>query len=189
MGMPAITGEWTAEMVRALPDDGNRYEVVDGTLLVTPAPRPPHQAVAAELFDLLRQYLKAQQIGQALFSPADIELDARTLVQPDLFVYPKELGKPRDWSEVTRLLLAIEILSPSTARYDRQVKRRRYQRQGVPEYWIVDLDAQLFERWRPGDDRPEILRTQIEWHPAGASAPFTLDLPAYFARVVGATSR
>ena len=83
------------------------------------------------------------------------------------------------------LILVIEVISPNSALGDRGPKRELYQRH-VPEYWIVDLDAQLFERWLPGDDRSEIAREQIEWHPAGASTPFTLDLPAYFARVVGA---
>jgi Uma2 family endonuclease len=80
------------------------------------------------------------------------------------------------------LLLAVEVLSPSSGRYDRVTKRPHYQRH-VPEYWIVDLDARLFERWRAGDERPEILTETLEWTPAGASEPFTLDLIRFFALV------
>ena len=83
------------------------------------------------------------------------------------------------------LLLAIEVISPGSARGDRGPKRALYQRH-VPEYWIVDLDAALFERWRPGDERPEILREHIDWWPAGAAAPFQLDLSSFFARVTHA---
>ena len=78
------------------------------------------------------------------------------------------------------------ILSPSTARADRHVKRRLYQRERVPEYWIVDVDARLIERWRPEDERPEILAEQLEWRPDPAHPPLTIDLPAYFRDVTGA---
>ena len=84
-------------------------------------------------------------------------------------------------SKVARDTLAVEILSPSTARLDRQVKRRLYQRQGVPEYWIVDIDARLVERWRPADDRPEILTERLTWQPDPARPALGVDLGAYFA--------
>ena len=74
---------------------------------------------------------------------------------------------------------AVEVISPGSARGDRGPKRELYQRH-VPEYWIVDLDAALIERWRPGDERPEILRESLEWKPAGASSAFVLELPAFF---------
>ncbi|HEU4588383.1 MAG TPA: Uma2 family endonuclease [Gemmatimonadales bacterium] len=185
MAMPRPIADWTAAQVRALPDDGNRYEVVDGELLVTPAPVLLHQRAVRELYDRLRQIVTAHRIGSVLFSPADIELDERTLVQPDLFVAPLVEGRePRSWPEIHTLLLAIEVLSPSTARADRNVKRRRYQRHGVAEYWIVDLDARLIERWRPADERPEILAEQLEWRPSGDAPPLTLDLVELFADVL-----
>ena len=77
----------------------------------------------------------------------------------------REPGAPALTPTTTRLLLAVEILSPSTARADRQRKRAIYQSEGVPEYWIVDVDARLAERWRPGDERPKILATTLEWQP------------------------
>src|SRR5687767_4902988 len=86
MGMPAQNIEWTAEMVRALPDDGNRYEAVDGELLVSPAPTPRHQAVLARLFLILSPYVTQHRLGWVWWSPADIELSPHTVVQPDLFV-------------------------------------------------------------------------------------------------------
>lgn len=166
--MPQPLADWTAARVLELPDDGNRYEVVDGELLVTPAPSLAHQAAIQALYERIKPYVHAHRIGRVLLSPADIELDPRTLVQPDLVVAPPVAGRlPRSWAEIGTLLLAVEVRSPATARADRQVKRRRYQRHGVPEYWVVDLDARLVERWRPSDDRPEILTDRLEWRPAG----------------------
>jgi Uma2 family endonuclease len=186
MGMPEQATRWTAAMVRALPDDGNRYEVVDGELLVTPAPTWTHQRVVRELVMLLGPYMAAQGTGEILPSPADIELDPHGLVQPDLFVQGLVGGHlPQAWNVGAPLLLAIEVLSPSTARADRTVKRRRFQRARIPEYWIVDPDARVIERWRPDDERPEILSDRITWQPEGATGPLTIELPPLFARVHG----
>lgn len=186
MGMPQATQEWTAEMVRALPDDGKRYEVIDGELFVTPAPRLLHQRAVLEIATPLRSYVRLHDLGELLCSPADIEFDPKTLVQPDVFVAPLTQGRrPRTWKEVRGLLLAVEVLSPSTARADRVVKRRRYQRAGVPEYWVVDLDARLVERWRPGDERPELISETLTWQPLPSAEALAIDLPAFFAEVVG----
>jgi len=182
MGMPQAVDLWTAERVRALPDDGKRYECVDGELLVSPAPGLPHQRFVGALYVRLREYLERLPVGEVVFSPADIELDPHTLVQPDVFVVPiGASGPPRSWRDVERLLLAVEVLSPSTARYDRVVKRGKFQRAGVPEYWAVDLDACVVERWRPGDERPEIVSESLSWHPVTAAEPLVLDLPTLFA--------
>ena len=118
-------------------------------------------------------------------SPADIEFDPHTLMQPDVFVVPSVEGRrPRTWSDISQLLLAVEVLSPSTARADRTVKRRRYQRAGVPEYWIVDLDARLIERWRSGDERPELVTDELRWEVREGVAPLAIDLAAYFGVVL-----
>ena len=185
MGMPQSARIWTAEMVWALPEDGKRYEVIDGELLVTPAPTGDHQHVVGQLFRVLADYTDQNGIGVAMISPADIRLDDRSLVQPDVFVLGLVEGKrPRDWNVGAPLLLAVEVLSPSTARNDRIKKRARFQRHGVPEYWIVDADSRTIERWRPGDDRPEVLSEVIEWAPPGAAEPLRIDLVAWFARVI-----
>lgn len=185
MAMPTTLpapGEWTADEVwELLPDDGKRYEVIDGVLLVTPAPRLPHQFVLSALFAELQPFVSKHRVGTLMWSPADIRYGPKTMVQPDLFVAPLVNGRrPAEWSEITRLILAVEALSPSTARRDRGIKRELYQRQQTDDYWIVDLKGRLFERWRAGDDRPEILDTTLEWQPAGAPEPLTLDLTSLF---------
>ncbi len=177
---------WTAEDVRALPEDGSRYECIDGVLLVTPAPRHAHQDALGQLYLVLAPFAERSRIGKCLMAPADIELIPGTLVQPDLFVALGWKEPPYEWHNVTELLLAIEVLSPSTARRDRTFKREFYQRAGVHEYWIVDLDARLIERWTPGNEHPEILHETLRWAPAGAAEVLEIDLPGLFYKVLGA---
>lgn len=186
MVMAPTTVPWSAERVRALPDDGNRYEVVDGELLVTPAPSRLHQRASRQLFLRLHAYLEAARAGEVMYAPADVEFGHDSMVEPDLFVVPLVDGRaPRSWQDVGHLLLAVEILSPSSARADRVVKRRLYQREGVPEYWIVDTDARLVERWRPGEQRPELLAERLDWRPDPAHAALGIELGPYFAEVHG----
>lgn len=184
MGMPETLERWTAAQVRELPDDGKRYEVVDGELLMTPSPSFDHQRAVGELFVMLRTYCQMVGSAEAVMSPADIEFDPGTLVQPDVFVVPIAGARPKRWSDIQHLLLAVEVLSPSSARADRTVKRRRYQHAGVPEYWIVDLDARLVERWRPGDERPEILTERLIWQPEDSPTPFAMELTPFFTTVL-----
>jgi Uma2 family endonuclease len=185
MGMPDTTARWTSAQVRALPDDGNRYELIDGELIVTPAPARPHQAALRALFSRIDPYLQTTGAATIYWSPADLSYGKDEIIQPDLFVFPAGAGTPASWPDVSALLLAVEVLSPSTARYDRQLKRRRYQRAGVPEYWIVDTDARLIERWRPEDARPEILGERIVWQPDAGSAGLEIDLKELFAAIWG----
>lgn len=90
----------------------------------------------------------------------------------------------RAWSEIKRVLVAVEVLSPGTARHDRLIKRRFFARVGVPEYWIVDADTRLIERAWP-DGRSEVLGDELAWHPEGAGEPLVLDLRAFFAEALG----
>jgi Uma2 family endonuclease len=171
-------------MVLALPDDGNRYELFDGALLVTPAPRARHQDAALALVLRLHPYIRSNGIGHLGFAPADLALEGGQLAQPDVFVVPMPGGRaPRVWNEYGIPLLVVEILSPSSARHDRITKRRRYQRTGVSEYWVVDLDARAVERWRPGDARPEVLDEVLIWQPNPAVPPLSILLPELFDEV------
>ena len=186
MGMPQAAHFWTPAEARALPDDGRRYEVVAGELLVTPAPSFAHQEAVRFLIRTLSDYVERTRVGCVAMSPADIGLEPGAMVQPDLFVAPLVKGRrPRDWDEIEGLLLAVEVISPSTGRADRTVKRRLYQRARVPEYWIIDIDARLVERWRPRDERPEILTEAMRWEPAPGVGSWEVDVPAFFRRVLG----
>lgn len=185
MPAPAARTDWTVEEMHALPDDGNRYEVVDGELLVTPAPSFTHQDAIAELYLLLKPYADAASL-HVLFAPAAVTFSPRREVQPDLLVLPLvDRRRARTFAEAGRLVLAVETLSPSTARADRYTKRRLYQSENVPEYWIVDVASRLFERWRPNDDEPEVLHETLAWQPCDDLVPLVIDLAAYFRRVHG----
>ena len=191
MAMPAIDRRWTAREVRALIDQSPlaapRHELVDGVLLVTPSPNRDHQVATKFLQIALQAYLESSPVGEILASPFDVEVEVESILQPDLFVLPNDefrrLADPAAMP-ARSLLLAIEVVSPSSARFDRGAKRRLYQ-QHVPEYWLVDLDAALIERWRPGEDRPEVAVNVLEWEPPGATNPFQLDIRKFFDRVGG----
>jgi Uma2 family endonuclease len=187
MYMPALSREWTVEDLQDFPDDGNRYEVIDGELFVTPPPSWTHQDAVFRLQAIFAEYLTREAVGYAVGAPADVVFSPRRGVQPDLFVAPLADGRrPRHFSDVGRLLLAVEVLSPSTARADRVKKRALYRAEGVDEYWIVDLDARTIDRSMPFDARMEVLAETIEWLPQGASGPLAIDLPSYFQGVLDA---
>ena len=171
---------WTADMVRALPDDGNRYEVVWGELLVTPAPRPWHQIVLGRLQFALQKHLEHNRSAYLLASPADISWSPDVLVQPDLFVVPLDELRTLQWDRIKGLMLAIEALSPSTARHDRFTKRRLYQQVGIPQYWVVDPEARAVEVWTPDATLPSLERERVTWTAPGDAPPFTLDLAELF---------
>ena len=187
MAMPIASARvWTADDVRALPDDPrHRYECVDGVLLVSPAPRRSHQVMVSELHFALASYLREHRVGCAVTAPGDVELDTRSLVQPDVYVLPLIDGRrPRDSDPELTPLLVIEVLSPSTARHDRLVKRPRYQRAGV-ECWLVDMDSRMVERWTPESSRPEIVVDTIAWQVPDALTEFGLDVGVLFDEVLG----
>ena len=187
MVMPAITKrtDWTVEEVHAIPDDGNRVEVLDGELLVTPAPSWVHQDVVLEFVKWLVPYVDAVGM-RLLFAPAGVAWGPRTELQPDIFVFPQLLGRrAQRFEDVGLLTLAIEVVSPSSARADRFSKRREYQRRGVAEYWIADPEARLVERWRPQDDKPEVLFERLVWQPREDQPALVIDLAELFHRVYG----
>ena len=179
MGMVAPL-YYTADMVRALPSDGNKYEVVHGELLVTPAARFWHHEVAQRLTRALQDWCARTGIGHAVGLPGDISWGPDTLVQPDVFVVPLDEARTLDWARMQHLLLAVEILSPSSARADRFTKRRLYQEVGVPLYWVIDADALVAEVWTPDTTFPTFERERLVWHPAGAGEPFMLELEELF---------
>jgi Uma2 family endonuclease len=182
MGMPALQAPefWTADMVRALPDDGCRHETVHGELFVTPAPRMWHQIVNDRLTNALRNYLLREPVGMVLNLDADISWGPDVLVQPDIYVAPFAEMETLDWARVQTLLLVVEILSPSSVRVDRFAKRRLYQEVNVPLYWIVDTENRHVECWTPDAVTPAVERERLAWHPSGASAPCSIELASLF---------
>ena len=188
MSMPLSDRHWTVDDLATLPDDGNRYEIIDGELLVTPAPSWRHQRIVRALFKRLLAYLEQHPIGEVLTSPADVAFARDFSVQPDLFVVPLDRERhrpPETFAEAGRLLLAVEVMSPGSMRTDRYRKRPRYQKERVEEIWIVDGEARLVERWPPDDTVPEVLREELGWHPDPTHQPLVVDLVAVFREADG----
>ena len=183
MAMPALVTDWTIEKLDALPDDGQRYEIIDGVLHVTPSPNVGHQDVALELSHRLKVYFASGNVGKVMISPSDVWRGerSRNRVQPDVYVVKRVDGRrvPSPY-HLRDLLLAVEVVSPSNPMLDYQIKRDLYLREGVGEYWVLHPEARNVSRWTGSADPGEVLSTVLHWHPAGLAEPFVLDLPAFF---------
>jgi len=189
MSMPVVRRpRWTRADVDRLIDEREgltpRYELVDGELLVTPAPTRRHQRIILQLALLLQSYLTRQRLGEVCLGPAELKLVSGERYEPDLFVVPAVDGRlPPAEAVLVEPILICEALSPGSSRHDRFTKRRVFQEHHVPEYWIVDADAEAFEIWRPVDERPTLVDDRVTWMPIGATAAFELDVAAFFAAV------
>src|SRR5262245_9125199 len=188
MAMRLLQTDWTVETLDALPDDGKRYELIDGELFVTPAPSDVHQLVVGALQARLRTYLRPFSVARAIASPSDVRRADRrkNRVQPDLYaVQLTDAARPAYPFEQSDLLLAVEVESPTTRAYDHQTKRKLYLANGVPEYWIVSSETRTFARWRTPGDVAELLTNRIEWQPAGMPMAFVLEIPEVFEDALG----
>lgn len=131
----------------AIPDDGRRYELIDGVLVVTPAPSFHHQGVVGELYLLLRASCPPGLV--VLFAPFDVALADDTVVEPDLLVAPRAAFTDKELP--TAPLLAVEVLSRSTRRFDLGLKKDRYAEAGILHYWVVDPLAPSMTAWELRD--------------------------------------
>lgn len=186
--MPAVRIDWTVEMLDDLPDDGSRYDLIDGELFATPAPSDVHQLVIGELQSRLRAYLRPFGIARAIRSPADVRRDdhTRNRVQPDIFVVRLNDGRRPPYPfDLTDLLLAVEVESPSNSAYDYQIKRRLYLTSGIPEYWLVSPESRTIARWRGPRDDADLLTTRLEWHLAGMPDALLISIPEFFDEALG----
>jgi Uma2 family endonuclease len=134
--------------LQRMPDDGNRYELYDGELHVVPSPVPIHQRIVARLFEVFLEFAKHAG-GEVFCAPFDVVLSDFDVVQPDLIYFGAVASKRIKPREHVRFRpdLAVEVLSPSTARIDRGRKRELLREYGLPEYWVVDPDSRTLETW------------------------------------------
>jgi Uma2 family endonuclease len=132
---------WTYDDLLELPDDGTRYEIIDGELIELPSPSPAHQFVQFELGGLLRDQVDRPGLGRVATAPFDFRLPGGGVVQPDILVYlrPKQRGRRTPIRQVIPDLV-IEILSPSTQERDLGRKAEIYASLGIREYWPVDIE-------------------------------------------------
>ena len=139
----------TIEDLEAMPDDGNRYELIDGVLVVSASPMPRHQRMAFKLGMVLEAAVPDDLWLMAL--PVDVELDRRTMVAPDLVVAPRSSFNEKRLPAAP--LLAVEILSPSTRLTDLNVKFARFERAGIPSYWVLDPAEARLVAWELVDGK------------------------------------
>jgi len=156
--------------LEAMPDDGRRYELVGGAIVMTPAPGSTHQLVSARLLRLLEDALPE---GHAVFhAPIDLDLPGEQRVQPDLVVLP--------WSSVGEkrlslpVLLVVEIVSAGSRTHDTVTKRSVYAAAGIPAYWLVDPEAETIQALRLHDDGT--YHTDSEGPTVSVNWPLSVDI-------------
>jgi Uma2 family endonuclease len=150
--------KFKAADIWATPDDGKRYEVIDGDLYVTPSPAWGHQLVVTNLLVVLANHIKRHGLGKIVPAPTGVVLDEETAVEPDIVFISREREQiisargvegPPD--------LVVEVLSPSTQSTDRTVKMHRYAAAGIPHYWLASTSAPAIEVYRLGEDGYELV--------------------------------
>ena len=142
-------------------DDGNRYELLTGVLLVTSAPNAEHQIIAAML--MARLLVAVEPMGVArVVGPGAIACPPRTQLEPDVLVYPRRFPRGTPWSQITEHWLAVEIYSSSSRIYDREFKRAAYVNLGVRKIWLVDADAHTVEVCR-AIGTSHVVRDRVTW--------------------------
>ncbi len=179
MPLPSIT--W--QDVQQMPDDGNRYEAIEGDIYMTPAPSILHHRLTRALYEALKPLLHKPECGELFWAPVGVEFPATGEgVQPDLmFVSDERRGIIGEAGIVGPPDLVVEILSPSTASRDRSIKLRLYERQGVREYWIVDPAEGAVDVWRFGEERAHERFTETLPVRLGTEWVGAIDLEAVFA--------
>jgi Uma2 family endonuclease len=141
-----------ADDIWETPDDGNRYEVIDGELYMTPAPLWRHQRALSRLHLRVGDWVYRHGLGEVVPAPVGVVLDETTAVQPDLVYLSRErLGLISQRGIEGAPDLVVEVLSPGTAARDRGIKMRRYAAAGIPHYWLIDLDTPALEPYRLGE--------------------------------------
>ena len=181
MGMALTVPRYTVADLDLLPDDGNRYEVLAGALLVTPSPGSAHQGVAARLSALFASHVLARRL--ALFSPGVVMAPPMTQLEPDLLIVPPWFALGTPWADISEHWLAVEILSRSSRVYDREFKRDAYLALGVREVWLVDVRAYSVEVCvRPGAGR--LVRDAVTWSMPDGDASVYVELADLFDGIV-----
>lgn len=179
MGMAVSIPRYTVDDLDRFPDDGNRYELLDGMLLVTPLAETAHQVIAGRIHVALATALRS--IADVyVVSPGAIVAPPWTQLQPDVLVFRSRSGLAAKWASITEHWLAVEVLSPSSRVYDRQFKRDAYHVLGVREVWLVDLVDQTVAVSR-GSGEGTVVRDAIRVDAAAGGPAIEIPLADIFA--------
>jgi Uma2 family endonuclease len=172
MAMAITVPLYTVEDLERFPDDGNRYELLDGVLLVTPQAAAVHQVVANRIQFELSASLQKPGLAHVV-GPGAVVRMPRTQLQPDILVYPARFSPKTDWRKITEHWLAVEILSRSSRVYDRDFKRDAYFALGLRQVWLVDWRERLVEVCTTRARR-RVVRDTIRWRVAGTEVVIDL---------------
>lgn len=170
---------YTVADLEQFPDDGCRYELVNGILLVTPSPAQVHQGILMRLTAAALGYLGDDGPGRAS-SPGVVQIAPSLHLEPDLLVFPSRFGIAANWTEITSWWLAVEVSGQGSRHYDRDYKRDAYLAAGVREVWIADLKEKALLVSRQGGPRDVRVAGRLSWHPPEMAEPLVIDLPHLF---------
>jgi Uma2 family endonuclease len=178
---------WTYAEFARLPTSGStRYEIIDGELVVTPAPGLKHQRIVTRLVSLLHAFARKHALGEVFVSPFDVLFAEGDYLEPDiLFVRKARAELVTDRGVEGAPDLVVEVLSASTAARDHGIKLERYRHYGVPEYWIVDPEEETVEVWKLGEGARETVlfagASVLRWAPAASGPSLDIVLSELFA--------
>jgi Uma2 family endonuclease len=166
MAMAISVPLYTVDDLENFPDDGNRYELLDGVLLVTPQAAASHQIVASRIQTELAISLQKPGLAHVV-GPGAVVRMPNTQLQPDILVYPARFSPSTDWRKITEHWLAVEIFSRSSRIYDREFKRDAYFALGLQQVWLVDWRDRSVEVCT-AKGKSTVVRDTIRWRIAGA---------------------
>ncbi len=181
--LPMQTRPMTVADYDRLPDEGPRYELIDGELIEMPAPNRFHQQLSIRLALRLFQFVEEHDLGEVFEAPFDVQLLESAVVQPDILF----VSNARGWIVTDKRVvgapdLVVEISSSSTADHDLDDKRELYRQTGVPEYWFIDTDARTMTVWVLNDDHYDELSVDEDGRSRSAVlSGFTVDMERVFA--------
>jgi Uma2 family endonuclease len=179
MGMPVTAPRYTVDDLERFPDDGNRYELLDGQLLVTPSPSLFHQVAATRIAFALADVIMRAGVGHVV-GPGVVTTPPLTQLQPDVLAFPSRFSPDAKWVEIDENWLAVEIISRSSRVYDREFKRDAYLTLGVREVWLVDPRAKSIEVCR--ERGTGVLESGVfTWQVPGLDLRVTIDVPSILA--------
>ena len=172
MAMAISVPLYTVDDLENFPDDGNRYELLDGVLLVTPQAAASHQIVASRIQTEFAISLQKPGLAHVV-GPGAVVRMPNTQLQPDILVYPARFSPSTDWRKITEHWLAVEIFSRSSRIYDREFKRDAYFALGLQQVWLVDW-RDLSVEVCTAKGKSSVVRDTIRWRIAGADVDINL---------------
>jgi Uma2 family endonuclease len=181
MAMAITVPHYTVDDLANFPDDGNRYELLDGVLLVTPGASLGHQVIASRIQARLSNTVQTPGLAYVV-GPGVVVRLPNTQLQPDILVFPATYKADTDWRKITENWLAVEVLSRSSRIYDREFKKDAYFALGVKQVWLVDRWTKSVEVGRSAGSR-SMVRDTIRWRAPKGDAVMTLDLAEVFAGI------